>query len=167
MIDAEGYRLNVGIILCNQQNQVLWAKRAGQNAWQFPQGGIREKETAEQALLRELWEEVGLQPKHIEILGRTQDWLHYQLPRHMVRQDSKPVCIGQKQRWFLLRLIDDESNISLDSTERPEFDYWKWVDYWFPLEEVVPFKKSVYQSALDELHHLLFNQPPRAAAPTK
>ena len=105
MIDENGYRPNVGIILCNESGQVLWARRIGQDAWQFPQGGIKDDETPEQALFRELGEEVGLSEQDVEILGCTRGWLRYRLPRRMVRYNSKPVCVGQKQKWFLLKLI--------------------------------------------------------------
>ena len=152
MIDAEGFRPNVGMILCNAQGQVLWAKRIGHNAWQFPQGGISEGETPEQALYRELWEEVGLLPEHVKILAQTNGWLHYRLPHRYIRQDDvPPVCIGQKQKWFLLQLTASESNIHLDASSPAEFDHWMWVSYWYPLTEVVAFKKDVYRKALLEL----------------
>lgn len=152
MIDAEGFRPNVGMILCNAQGQVLWAKRIGHNAWQFPQGGISEGETPEQALYRELWEEVGLLPEHVKILAQTSGWLHYRLPHRYIRQDDvPPICIGQKQKWFLLQLTASESNIHLDATNPAEFDHWMWVSYWYPLTEVVAFKRDVYRRALLEL----------------
>ncbi|AXI03613.1 RNA pyrophosphohydrolase [Aquirhabdus parva] len=152
MIDADGFRPNVGMILCNAQGQVLWAKRIGHNAWQFPQGGISEGETPEQALYRELWEEVGLQPTHVKILAQTQGWLPYRLPHRYVRQDdAPPVCIGQKQKWFLLQLTASESEIHLDAQTPAEFDHWMWVSYWYPLTEVVAFKREVYRKALLEL----------------
>ncbi|MDH5547755.1 MAG: RNA pyrophosphohydrolase [Gammaproteobacteria bacterium] len=155
MIDEEGYRQNVGIVLCNKHSQVLWARRIGQDAWQFPQGGILSEESPEQALFRELWEEIGLAQTHVEILASTPDWLRYRLPRHLIRHGSKPLCIGQKQIWFLLRLIGDETHISLDQTNNPEFDDWRWVDFWHPLNEVVSFKRDVYESALSEFAPLL------------
>ena len=162
LIDEHGYRLNVGIILCNHQNQLLWARRIGQDAWQFPQGGVRPEETAEQALYRELHEEVGLEHPHVEILGSTTEWLHYQLPERLIRYSSKPLCIGQKQRWFLLRLLTGDSDIRLDLAEKPEFDHWKWVDYWHPLHEVVDFKREVYQQALSELEPLMRDNQQRS-----
>ncbi len=153
MIDAEGFRPNVGMILCNSKGQVLWAKRIGHNAWQFPQGGIAEGETPEEALYRELGEEVGLQPEHVTILGQTSGWLHYRLPQRYIRQDEPAgtVCIGQKQKWFLLQVLADDSQIRLDASTPPEFDHWTWVSYWYPLSEVVSFKKDVYRKALLEL----------------
>ena len=101
MIDSEGFRPNVGIILANDNGQVLWAKRIGHNAWQFPQGGIHFGETPEQALYRELREEVGLLPEHVQIIAQTKGWLRYRLPHRYIRPDSDPVCIGQKQNGFI------------------------------------------------------------------
>lgn len=151
MIDADGFRPNVGIIIFNDQGQVLWAKRLGQDAWQFPQGGVQRHETPEQAVLRELNEEVGLDPEDVEIVAGTTDWLRYRLPTHLVRQNSYPVCIGQKQKWFLLRLLGDPRKVRLDHAEKPEFDHWRWVSYWYPLNQVVAFKREVYRKALEEL----------------
>ena len=149
MIDSDGYRANVGIIIFNDNGQLFWARRIGQDAWQFPQGGISYAESAEQAVFRELKEETGLTAKDVEIVSQTEDWLRYDLPEHMVRRYKRPVCIGQKQKWFLLRLIANESSILLDQNQRPEFDYWKWVDYWQPVNDVIDFKRDVYQSALE------------------
>ena len=152
MIDAEGFRPNVGIIICNPRGQVLWAKRIGQDAWQFPQGGIRQGERLQQAMYRELKEEVGLEARDVEILSSTRDWLYYQLPRHYIRQNSNPVCIGQKQKWFLLRLRGEESRICLaNQNMTPEFDDWQWVSFWYPLSQVIDFKREVYRQALKQL----------------
>lgn len=151
MIDSDGFRLNVGIILINNQHKVFWAKRVGKNAWQFPQGGISDNETPVQTLFRELAEEIGLQEKDVEILGTTKDWLYYYLPKRYIRKDSLPLCIGQKQKWFLLRLVSSEDKLCLHRTNKPEFDYWRWVNYWYPLRQVVYFKRLVYRKALQEL----------------
>ncbi|MEM7034976.1 MAG: RNA pyrophosphohydrolase [Chloroflexota bacterium] len=158
MIDSEGFRLNVGIILSNQKGQLFWAKRIGQNAWQFPQGGMKHNESPEDALFRELNEEVGLTQNDVDIVGQTQKWLRYRLPQHLIRYHRRPLCIGQKQRWFMLRLTSDESHVKLDLTRHPEFDGWRWVDYWYPLEEVVFFKRKVYARALQELQSCLQHQ---------
>lgn len=157
MIDSEGYRPNVGIILCNADGRLFWAKRIGQHSWQFPQGGIRRDESPEQAMFRELAEEVGLRPEHVQVVGCTKGWLRYRLPRHLIRRGNQPACIGQKQVWFLLRMLGDEEAVCLDSSERPEFDHWQWVDYWYPLRAVVAFKRQVYWRALRELAPLLFS----------
>ena len=154
MIDLDGYRANVGIILNNRDGKLLWARRIGQDAWQFPQGGIQPNESPEEAMYRELREEVGLEPGHVTVLGRTNDWLRYRLPRGLIRHQSKPLCIGQKQIWFMLRLKGDESDVRLDISDHPEFDLWRWIDYWEPLNEIVSFKRNVYEHALVELEPL-------------
>ncbi|TBR43520.1 RNA pyrophosphohydrolase [Marinomonas agarivorans] len=151
MIDADGYRPNVGIILMNEHGQLLWARRVGQNAWQFPQGGIKADETSDQALYRELKEEIGLEPHQVEILGKTRGWLRYRLPKRMLRHNSAPLCIGQKQKWYLLALRCADVNVCVNGTDCPEFDGWRWVSYWYPLNQVVAFKKDVYRRALKEL----------------
>jgi putative (di)nucleoside polyphosphate hydrolase len=156
VIDSDGYRPNVGIILTNSCGQLLWARRIRQQAWQFPQGGIRALETPEQAMYRELSEEIGLEPRHVCLLGATRGWLRYRLPERFVRRHQEPVCVGQKQVWFMLKLIGEERFVRLDLSDKPEFDNWRWVDYWQPLREVVPFKRSVYKKALHELKPLLF-----------
>jgi putative (di)nucleoside polyphosphate hydrolase len=159
MIDTDGYRMNVGIILTNQQGQVLWAKRIGQDAWQFPQGGIKAHETPKRALFRELHEELGLTAKQVQILGATRGWLRYRLPEHLIRYHQQPLCIGQKQVWYMLRLLARDNSIRLHTSEEPEFEEWLWVDYWYPLTEVVYFKKKVYEIALKELQPLRLSSP--------
>ena len=155
MLDSNGFRPNVGIILCNGDGKLFWAKRIGQDAWQFPQGGIKRTETPEQALFRELNEEVGLGRDDVEILHQTSDWLRYRLPQNFIRQHSGPVCIGQKQKWFLLALQSDENSVHLNRTCEPEFDDWCWVNYWHPVNQVINFKRDVYRKALTELESAL------------
>lgn len=162
VIDADGYRLNVGIILCNAEGRLFWAKRIGQPSWQFPQGGIKADESPEQAMFRELAEEVGLRPEHVQIIGSTRGWLRYRLPKRLIRENCSKVCIGQKQIWFLLRMRCDEAEVKLDRSEQPEFDHWQWVDYWYPLRAVVSFKRHVYWQALHELAPLLATMPATA-----
>lgn len=151
MIDPEGFRANVGIVLANNNGQVLWAKRIGHDSWQFPQGGIHAGESPVEAMYRELHEEVGLLPEHVEVLAQTQGWLRYRLPRRFVREHQRPLCIGQKQKWFLLKLSADPSQIDLSATNPAEFDAWRWVSYWYPVGNVVSFKRGVYRRALYEL----------------
>jgi putative (di)nucleoside polyphosphate hydrolase len=151
MIDRDGYRPNVAIVLVNARNQVFWGKRVKEHAWQFPQGGIKQGETPEQAMFRELNEETGLAPQHVRILGRTRDWLHYNVPNHWVKREWRGTYKGQKQIWFLLRLIGRDSDISLRASGHPEFDAWRWHDYWVPLESVIDFKRESYRTALEQL----------------
>ena len=155
MIDKDGYRANVGIVLMNDGGRVFCGRRAGMPAWQFPQGGIKQDETPEGAMFRELQEEVGLEPAHVDVLGSTKGWLRYRLPKRYIRYHQQPVCIGQKQIWFLLRLITADGKVKLDSAQEPEFDAWQWYDYWDPLGFVVPFKRKVYERALNEFAGLV------------
>jgi putative (di)nucleoside polyphosphate hydrolase len=165
MIDKDGYRSNVGIVLCNARNEVFWGKRVRQNSWQFPQGGIKSGETPEQAMFRELGEEIGLLPEHVRILGRTRDWLRYDVPKEWVRREWRGHYRGQKQIWYLLRLVGRECDVSLRASTHPEFDAWRWNKYWDPVDAVVEFKREVYRLALEELQrYLRADAPPRVAA---
>ena len=160
MLDREGYRPNVGIVLLNGSNEVFWGKRVGQHSWQFPQGGIQHGESPEEAMYRELHEEVGLLPEHVQIIGRTRDWLRYDVPEEFLRRQTanrmqRASYRGQKQIWFLLRLTGHDSDIHLRTTEHPEFDAWRWHPYWIELDTVVDFKREVYELALSELARYL------------
>jgi putative (di)nucleoside polyphosphate hydrolase len=159
MIDEDGYRPNVGIILCNDARLVFWAHRRRQDGWQFPQGGLRPQESPEAAMFRELREEVGLEPAHVEVLGRTRDWLRYEIPPAYRRRTPPSPIRGQKQIWFLLRFVGEESDVRLDASENPEFDAWRWIEYWRALDEIVEFKREVYRQALTELAPLLPGSP--------
>ncbi|MEM0909932.1 MAG: RNA pyrophosphohydrolase [Pseudomonadota bacterium] len=157
MIDNEGFRANVGIIICNSGGQIFWARRYNQHSWQFPQGGIDQGETAEQAMYRELYEEVGLKKEHVKILAVSRNWLRYKLPKRLVRQGNDPVCIGQKQKWFLLTMTCEEKAVDLTASGHPEFDDWRWVSYWYPIRNVVAFKRDVYRRILKEFSNLAMN----------
>jgi len=159
MIDPDGYRPNVGIIIYRQSDRRLfWGRRVRKNGWQFPQGGMNTDETPEEAMYRELREETGLQPEHVELIGATPGWLRYKLPTRYLRRQSRPMCIGQKQVWFLLRFLGDDQQLRLDSAEEPEFDQFRWVDYWYPMENVISFKRDVYRRALQHFEPHLTNQ---------
>lgn len=156
VIDQDGFRENVGIIIINDEGRVLWAKRFGsQNAWQFPQGGVNEGEKPVDAMYRELTEELGITEKEVCLLAETREWLSYRLPRRFQRHDAVQRCVGQKQKWFLLRLTSDESAVKLDFSSHPEFDTWRWVSYWFPLKQVIFFKRHVYRKVLQEFFPLI------------
>ena len=157
-IDTEGFRANVGIILANADGKLLLAGRIGSKGWQFPQGGMLRGESPEEAMYRELEEEVGLGSEDVEVLGTTSDWLRYRLPEKLVRHGSEPLCIGQKQRWFILRLNGSEEQLQLDKSETPEFDRWRWVEFWRPVHEVIYFKRRVYHRALQELGPHIYPQ---------
>ena len=150
-IDEEGYRANVGIILMRDDGRLFLGGRTGGKGWQFPQGGIRRDEKFIDAMYRELEEEIGLSAADVEFVSDTRDWLRYRLPRHYVRRSGMPRCIGQKQRWALLRLRSSEDRLRFDATnEPPEFERFRWAEYWEPVREVVFFKRDVYRAALHE-----------------
>jgi putative (di)nucleoside polyphosphate hydrolase len=161
-IDADGFRANVGIVLIRDDRQVFLGGRTGGRGWQFPQGGVQRDESPEQAVYRELKEEIGLEQADVELVAATRNWLRYRLPRQYVRRNSNPPCIGQKQRWFLLRLVGGEERVHFDSTSEPEFEDCRWVDYWTPVREVIYFKRAVYARALDELARQAFPKDPPA-----
>ena len=161
MIDRDGYRPNVAIVLVNARNQVFWGKRIKEHAWQFPQGGIKPGETPEQAMYRELNEETGLETHHVRILGRSRDWLHYNVPNHWVKREWRGTYKGQKQIWFLLRMLGRDCDLNLRASGHPEFDAWRWSDYWVPLDTVIDFKRDVYRLGLEELAEYL-DVPARA-----
>ena len=148
VIDTEGFRQGIGIILTNQLKQVLWAKRINQDAWQFPQGGIQQNESPQQAMIRELFEEIGLKSEDVEILHYTKNWYSYTLPKKLLRIHQKPQCIGQKQIWYLLKLRTSENEINLVSTSSPEFDSWRWVAYRYPIKQVISFKKKMLSTSI-------------------
>lgn len=151
VLDREGYRPNVGIILTNNRDEVFWGKRVREHSWQFPQGGIKPGESPETAMYRELYEEVGLLPQHVKIIGRTRDWLRYDVPNNWVRREWRGSYRGQKQIWYLLRLTGRDCDVNLRATRPPEFDGWRWHQYWAPVDEVIDFKRDVYLGALKEL----------------
>ena len=115
-----------------------------------------EDETELDALYRELQEEVGLDSSHVTLIAKTPKWLRYELPDEHVRRTQKPMCIGQKQVWYLLKLDSSDDEISLDLHDDVEFDDWKWVDYWRPVDEVINFKRDVYEDMLKALAPILF-----------
>jgi putative (di)nucleoside polyphosphate hydrolase len=162
VIDRDGFRANVGIVLMHRE-QVFLGRRSGGRGWQFPQGGVRSGESLERALYRELGEEIGIDEAVVDLVGQTERWLRYRLPSRYVRRNQQPVCIGQKQRWFLLRLKNPEVQFDFGRTSEPEFDQWRWVSYWEPVKEVIYFKRPVYARALTELAGLAF--PPGNAPP--
>jgi len=150
VIDSEGYRHGVGIIIVNSKRQLFLAKRIGKPAWQFPQGGILENEPPLEAMYRELYEEIGLKEDDVQVLTETSRWLRYKLPKKLIRHNSKPLCIGQKQKWYLLKVKSDKAEFNLEASNSPEFDSWAWVSYWYPLTQVIAFKRRVYNLALKE-----------------
>ena len=152
MFSKNIYRPNVAVIVINNFGKVLWCQRIEHDGWQFPQGGIDQGETPKEAALREVKEEVGLGSNDIEIIYETQDWFKYEVPKEKRRKYfSRVNFIGQKQKWFLAKLLTDDSRINLKASLPAEFDRWIWSTYWYPLQTVVPFKKEAYRQALIEI----------------
>ncbi|WP_304985487.1 RNA pyrophosphohydrolase [Coxiella-like endosymbiont] len=159
VINKRGFRLSVGMVLVNQQGKVFWGRRVGDlNAWQFPQGGFLPNETPYEAMIRELKEEIGLTVSEVIYVAETRRWYRYRLSARFRRyENGRALCIGQRQKWFLLRLVSDDACISLTHLSQPEFDQWCWVEYWYPINHVVKFKRGIYRKVLKEFFE--FVQP--------
>ena len=152
-MDKKNYRKGVGIVVVNSTGQFFLGKRIGAEAWQFPQGGIDGDESPEEALYRELHEETGLIKEKVEVLGRSKRWLVYHIPHVFQRSNKK--FEGVMQKWFILKLVGDNSDIDLNKTGDAEFDAWKWADKNTAIKSVIKFKKAVYESILKEFSEIL------------
>ena len=164
VIDRDGFRHNVGIVLMHE-GKVFLGRRTGGRGWQFPQGGVRAGETPEEAVFRELAEEIGVERGSVELVGASTEWLRYRLPPRFIRRNQQPLCVGQKQRWFLLKLTDEDVRFDFGRTDEPEFDRWRWATWWEPVREVIYFKRPVYARALSEFAALAFADGERPELP--
>ena len=144
-----GYRLNVAMIVLNKDNKVLFCKRRNTENWQFPQGGVDENENIESAMFRELNEEVGLEKDNVEIKAVSQNLIYYDIPKNIRSRVLGGKFKGQAQKYFLLKLISGDVDLNIENT--PEFDKHSWVPFWYPLNQVVDFKKEAYRSAFIDL----------------
>lgn len=143
------YRPNVGAVLFNRQGRIFVARRADfpnaegpAGGWQLPQGGIDEAEDPAVAIFRELGEEIGTD--RAEILGEHAEWLQYDLPTELIGKALGGKYRGQRQRWFALRFLGEDSDIRLDLDPHPEFDAWRWDDLANLPSLAVGFKKDIY-----------------------
>lgn len=151
-MDAGLYRKNVGIAILNSKNLLLACKRIGmQNAWQMPQGGVDDNENLQNAMYRELKEEVGLEKSDVEVMEIMKEELYYKFSN---KNGGK--YIGQRQTWFLLKLKCNESKINIIQ-QNQEFDDYKWVNKEFLLENIIEFKKEVYLKVLNWIENILNN----------
>ena len=154
----DGYRLNVGLIISNNEGKLLLCKRKGMNSWQFPQGGIDNNESPLNTAQRELFEEVGIQSKSTKLISSIDGWLKYDVPKKSRRRRFlNKKFKGQKQKWFLFRLKEDVK-ISFENDPDNEFEDYKWVSYWYPLYTIIFFKKEVYRKVLNSLSSSFCNE---------
>ena len=151
MRDLQRYRPNVAIVLANPEGRVLIARRCDSDAWQFPQGGVALGEPPEDALFRELEEEVGVPARLIKLVAETSRWRRYRIPAEYRKRPDLNAFMGQQQKWYLLEFLGSDRDIRLDREAHPEFDAWKWVNYWYPVRTIVNFKRQVYAAAMKEL----------------
>ena len=151
LIFDDGFRANVGIVIFNQKQQVFFAKRRYQSGWQFPQGGIQLGESPKKAMFRELLEETGLGKKSVEITYVSDHWYDYRIPKKSIRKATNgTTVIGQRQKWFLLKLKDQSTSIVLNSSSEQEFDSWKWIAPDLSIKQVIGFKQDVYKKVISE-----------------
>lgn len=149
------YRPCVGVMLLDADGRVFVGERKDTNgAWQMPQGGIDPGEDAQEAALRELWEETGVTEDKVTVIAQTSDWLTYDLPDHLLGKIWNGKYRGQKQLWIVLRFSGEDSDVNLD-TEHPEFGRWKWSNARDLVEEIVPFKRDIYEQLVSEFSDLL------------
>ncbi|MDB2414902.1 RNA pyrophosphohydrolase [Rickettsiales bacterium] len=136
-------------MLFNSKNEVFVGKRIDTmvEAWQMPQGGIDEGESPEEALFREMLEEVGT--SNAQIIYESKKWYYYDLPEHLIGKLWKGKYMGQKQKWFALRFLGNDEDINI-KTGHPEFEKWKWADFTTVPDMIVPFKKDLYKDLVDD-----------------
>ena len=154
-VNNEGYRPNVAIVVINSMNKVLICRRKNTRTWQFPQGGIDNGEDIKKAMYRELSEEVGLSKDDVSLVGESEGTISYDIPKTIRSKVLGGKFKGQEQKWFLLKLKKDNSEIKLDNETFPEFDKYEWVSFWQPLNRIVDFKREAYREALSELRFLI------------
>ena len=151
----EGYRPNVAMVVINSMNKVLICRRKNTRTWQFPQGGIDNGEDIKKAMYRELSEEVGLSKDDVSLVGESEGTITYDIPKTIRSKVLGGKFKGQEQKWFLLKLKKDNSEIKLDNEAFPEFDKYEWESFWQPLNRIVDFKREAYREALSELRFLI------------
>ena len=147
----EGYRRNMAMIVINNDNKVLICRRRNTQTWQFPQGGIDSNENIQEAMYRELHEEVGLSKEDVNIIGESKKTITYDIPITLRSKVLGGKFKGQDQKWFLLKTIKDDLKINLNNEMIPEFEEFEWVSYWRSLDRIIDFKKEAYRQALTEL----------------
>lgn len=150
------YRPNAGLVLLNASGEIFAGKRIDTlgEAWQMPQGGIDKGEDAGPAAFRELKEETGISKDMVEVLAISEGWIKYDFPRELaaklwVSRKGEPKYRGQKQRWYLMRFLGEDSQVNIE-TDKPEFCEWRWMAPTSLIEHIVPFKRAIYQEVFEE-----------------
>ena len=145
------YRPCVGVMLLNAEGKAFVGQRTDRDtdAWQMPQGGVDKGEAPDVAALRELQEETGVTPDLVTVITKTQGWVPYDLPHELVPHIWKGRYRGQEQQWFLMRFHGDDGQVNIE-TEHQEFSKWKWMPTDQLIDNIVPFKRSVYEAVLKE-----------------
>lgn len=157
MTESLPYRPNVGIMLANQNGLIFVGQRLDSidsAAWQMPQGGIDSGETEEEAAFRELAEETGVSEEHVTLIARAKEEYIYDLPEELMGKLWKGKWRGQRQMWFLMRFIGEDSDVNI-ATEHAEFAAWKWVKPEELPGLIVPFKKRIYEGLIREFGNLI------------
>jgi putative (di)nucleoside polyphosphate hydrolase len=154
-IDALPYRPCVGLVILDPAGRIFAGQRIDgtYDAWQMPQGGIDKGETPREAALREMAEETGITADKVDIVRESSEWLHYELPRHLVPKLWKGRYRGQKQRWFALRFLGTDANVNI-ATDEPEFRVWAWMKHKELIHRIVPFKRDTYSRVFEEFSDL-------------
>lgn len=157
-LTALPYRPCVGVMLVNRQGLVFVGKRIDNregDAWQMPQGGIDDGEDLHTAAYRELWEETGVKEQHVALIAQTREELLYDLPDELLGRLWGGQFRGQRQHWLLGRFAGEDSDIDIAAHDPAEFCEWKWVEPDQLPDLIVPFKKRVYQTVLEEFRALI------------
>jgi putative (di)nucleoside polyphosphate hydrolase len=150
------YRANVGIMVINQAGFVFVAQRLDHysDAWQMPQGGVDPGEDTQTAAIRELEEETGIPANKVNIIAESSGWIPYELPPDLIPKLWDGKYRGQKQKWYLMKFLGEDTDINIDTSE-PEFSTWKWIDPKALPNAIVPFKRDVYVRILEEFQDFL------------
>jgi putative (di)nucleoside polyphosphate hydrolase len=149
-IDSLPYRKGVGLMILNKECKVFVGKRndVRQDAWQMPQGGVDDGESAEDAVFREMEEEIG--NNYGEIIACTKKEYSYEIPDYLIQKLWDGKYKGQNQRWYLLRYLGQDKDININASSESEFKDWKWLEIEELVHKIIPFKRTLYLNVIEE-----------------